>query len=162
MDLSTEGTRDWIHLGLKKASDMNRKATGGSQITVSANATLNQYTMYGTTFSWNDGSPTASTSNTPNGVYALGTGKGFTISVAADTTVRTLRLYLNVGGTAALTAHLSDGSAPDYTDSQSNPNNGAVWLYTLRYSAASAGKMLSITWLLSSGTGASFVAATLQ
>jgi hypothetical protein len=162
VDLSLEGTSDWIHLGLNAANDVNRKATGGSQITESANATLVQYNAYSATFSWSEGSPTPSASNTPNGVYVLGKGKGFTITAPADTSTRTLRLYLNVGGTAALAAHLSDGSAPDYTDSQSNPNNGAIWLYTLRYAAASAGQTLSVSWQLSSGTGVSLIAATLQ
>lgn len=151
-----------MHLGLNGASDVNRRAAGGARIAESANSTLAQYNGYATTFSWNDGAPAASANGTPNGVYVLGTGKGFTITAPADTTARTLRLYLNVGGAAALTAHLSDSSAPDYSDSQTNPNNGAVWLYTLRYAARSSGQTLGVTWTLSSGTGVSLVAATLQ
>lgn len=162
INLSTEGTTDWIHLGLTAPSDVNREATGGSKIVESANSGLTQYTTYSTSFSWSDGAPTAAASNTTNGVYVLGTNRGFTITAPADTTTHTLRLCLNVGGTASLTAHLSDGSAGDYTDTQSNSNNGAIWLYTLRYAAASNAQSLSITWLLTSGTGVSLVAATLQ
>ncbi|HEV2909482.1 MAG TPA: hypothetical protein VGX02_09425, partial [Candidatus Eremiobacteraceae bacterium] len=162
VNLSAEGTSDWVHLGLTAASDVNRKATGGSRISESANSTLAQYNAYATTFSWSDGAPTASANNTPNGVYVLGSGKGFTITAPADSTIRTLRVYVNVGGTAALTAHLSDASAADYADTQTNTNNGATWLYTLRYAASSTAQTLSVSWQLSSGTGVSFIAATLQ
>src|ERR1041384_7932270 len=32
INLTAEGTSDWIHWGLNNASDVNRKASGGSQI----------------------------------------------------------------------------------------------------------------------------------
>ena len=55
------------------------------------------------------------------------------------------------GGT--LTAHLSDGSATDFTASTANTSGQYDYNYTLTYNAASAGQTLTVTWKMSSGTG---------
>ena len=57
----------------------------------------------------------------------------------------------NSGGT--LTAHLSDGSATDFTASTVNTSGQYDHNYTLTYNAASAGQTLTVTWKMSSGTG---------
>jgi len=70
--------------------------------------------------SWTDGTPTATSTNNANGVYIIGVGQGFSFTAPADLATRTL--VVHVGGWnsgATLTAHLSDGSAADYTDTTS-------------------------------------------
>ena len=58
----------------------------------------------------------------------------------ADTTVRTLQLYVGVwSAQGTIVAHISDGSAADYTDSTlNNTNNTSIGVYTLTYRAAAA------------------------
>ena len=52
-----------------------------------------------------------------------------------------------------LTAHLSDGSAADFTDVSSSANGQFDRNYTLTYSARSAAQTLTVTWTLTSGNG---------
>jgi hypothetical protein len=160
--LTLTGAGDWLHLGLNTAGDVNRKNLGAAQIQFANTGTLTRYTQYSTGVTWSDGTPTAAVVNSTAGDYVLGPGNGFTITVPADLTQRTLTLLLNVGGTGQLTASLSDASAANYVASASGANNGATVLYTLQYAATAPGRTLTVTWLLQSGTGVSLVAATLQ
>src|SRR5206468_6309214 len=104
-------------------------------------------------YTWTDGSPTTVVTNTATGVWAYGTPQmdsGFEITAPADTTPRTLRIY--VGAYAArgkLVAQLSDSSARAYTDSSLfNPSNGPSAVYTIDYAAASAAQQLIVRWTL--------------
>jgi hypothetical protein len=70
-----------------------------------------------TAYSWSDGTPTATAAGTRTGVFLTNLASGFQFTLPADTTPRTLRLY--VGAYAArgrLLAHLSDFSAQPYID----------------------------------------------
>ena len=51
-----------------------------------------------------NGTPIASVTNTPTGVYVVGSKNGFEVRAAADTTIKTLKLYL---GTFAARGHLA-------------------------------------------------------
>ncbi len=147
-NLTLEGASDWIHWG---DSSVNRKATGGSQ--------LSSYTVIGTSgvftyqndprpLSWTDGSPAVTGTNNTNGVYFPYEGNGFSFTAPADTTVRTL--VVHAGGyfsVARLTAHLSDSSASDYVDITSPTTTLYDRNYILTYSAASAGQTLSVSWV---------------
>src|SRR5215208_5768190 len=95
VNLTTEGTADWMHLGLNTANDVNRKATGGSQITtptlIGAGTTKARFNDSASTYSWTGGTPTAVATNTPTGIYInnfSGPGRGFQFTVPADTTAR--------------------------------------------------------------------------
>src|SRR5262249_32661068 len=71
-----------------------------------------------------------------------------------DLTTRTLVVHVggwNSGGT--LTAHLSDGSASDYTNVVTNTSAQYDGNYTLIYRASSAGQTLTVRWTMSSGAG---------
>ena len=90
----------------------------------------------------------------PPGASVSGTSNGFLITVPADTTTRTLNLY--VGGSNSrgmLTAQLSDGSAPDFVDTGFSSTGQYDVVYTLNYHAASAGQQLTVVWTLFSGAG---------
>jgi hypothetical protein len=170
-DLSARGTSDWAHWGLSTATSYDRKNLATallSNFTNVGGTPMAQLGTYGVGFSWSDGTPTGSASDSTTGVYTYGNGAGFRISAPADTTTRTLNLY--VGGqssTANLVAHLSDGSAPDYTVSATlaagDQNNQYERTVTLTYRAASAGQTIRVDWLQSGAGG--FVhlhSATLQ
>src|SRR6185295_11881957 len=120
VNLTTEGTADWAHYGLTNSTTVNRKSTGGSQISVptliGSGSTKAQLTDSPSRYSWTDGTPTASFSSTPNGIYINnfnGPGRGFQFTVPADTTSRTLEVFLGeFDASGTLEATLSDNSAP--------------------------------------------------
>ena len=104
-------------------------------------------------YTWSDGTPTVAVTNTTTGVWAYGfpaAGSGFQISAPADTTVRTLKVY--VGAFAAsgkLEASLSDNSAAAYSGSFTNQSNGESRAYSITYAAQSPGQTLTVKWTLS-------------
>ena len=132
------------------------KVLGGSQISTYAlvgTGSAASYTNDPRTLTWSDGTPVASGSDTA-GVSITGIGNGFRITVPADTTARTLKVY--VGGSTSggkLVAHLSDGSAPDYIDTAFSGTGQYDAVYTLTYQAASIGQQLVVSWTQASGTG---------
>jgi hypothetical protein len=134
-----------------------RKATGGSQISaysVLAGGTPSAYNDDLRALSWSDGAPTASSANNANGLYISGVGNGFSVTVPASTTSRTVTLY--VGGwnsTGTLKAHLSDGSAADYTNTTTASTGQYVRTYTITYKAAAAAQQLVLTWSQAAGGG---------
>jgi hypothetical protein len=154
LNLTTEGTTDWEHFG---DGSLNRKANVTEQLTTYAvvgSGAVQTYNNDPRTVSWTDGTPTATSSNNRNGVYIDGIGQGFSVTAPADTTVRTLVVHVggyNSGG--MLTAHLSDGSAADFTDSPAYAAGQYDRNYTLTYQAASAGQSLNVTWKMASGGG---------
>jgi hypothetical protein len=104
--------------------------------------------------SWSDGTPTASNSGDKNGIYIAHTGNGFSFTAPAGTTPQTLTVHVGgYGSGATLTAHLSDNSAPDYTNTTTLVNGQYDGNYTLNYQAGSAGQTLTVTWKMASGTG---------
>ena len=150
VNLTTEGTADWAHWGLSSASSFNHKAGVTSQISnfTSLGAAPLRYTgnpSVTTTHGWTDGTPIASQAGFPGGVAFFGVGNGYEISVPADTTVRTLRLYTAVyRSSSRVEATLSDGSAPAYSTVLSNTNGVLEQVITLTFSAASAGQTLTV------------------
>jgi hypothetical protein len=157
VNLTTEGTTDWIHWGDFANANANRKAGVTARLstfTVVGSGTLSTYNNDIRRMSWTDGTPTASSTSNGNGSYIAGIGKGYSFTAAADTTSRVLVVHVggyNSGGT--LTAHLSDGSAVDYVDTTSNIGGQYDRNYTLTYSAASPGQTLTVTWKMAVGSG---------
>lgn len=106
IDLTTTGKTDWINW----SATVNRKITGGSQI---SNFTITGTPVYdksGRIVMWSDGMPTVSSSN-DNVIWTQGVDTGFTFTVPADTVPRSLIVYLGVWENASgrITAILSDG-----------------------------------------------------
>jgi hypothetical protein len=173
INLSEVGTVDWVHWGLRTATSLNRKSGvtprigNFSAVTDSANsnafAVAYQFADNYNGYSWIDGTPEPRVTNTTTGVWCYGIpaiGTGFEFFVPADTTPRTLKVY--VGAFAArghFEAALSDGSAPTYVDSslvnQTGTGNGPSGTYTVNYSAGSAGQTLRIRWTVQLGFRAS-------
>ena len=97
-----------------------------------------------------------SANGTPNCVYVYGQGNGFEITVPADTTPRTLKLYVDVWRVRGrVEAELSDGSISPYVDNSLStvyPAGAINGVYSITYSAASAGQSLKVRWLLETST----------
>jgi hypothetical protein len=147
VNLTQEGTGDWVHWGV---AGLNRKAAVTAQISnygVIGSGSIMSYTNDPRTLIWSDGTPTAAGSDN-EGVYINSSQNGFSFTVPADSTVRTLTVHVGgwlSGGT--FTAHLSDTSAPDYVDITAQASGQYDRNYALTYSAAFAGQTLTITWV---------------
>ncbi len=162
-DLNVEGTEDWVHWGLSDKSAVTRKSTGDNAIGA-LNEVGSGY-MSATpgcamSVAWTGGSPVAQVNDSHAGLWLNGLGSGYTFAVPADTSERTLRVYVSGinGAAGTFTAHLSDSSSPDYVSQNFDGNLAKPWspvpdgfggVYTLHYRAASAGQHLQIAWTLS-------------
>ena len=153
-NLTLEGATDWVHWG---DVTLNRKANVTAQISTYstlAAGTVSISTVDPRPLSWTDGAPTASSTNNTDYAYIGGVGNGFSLIAPADATTRTLILHVggwSSGGT--LTAHLSDGSAPDFTDTTANTSGQYDRNYTLTYNAAGPNQALTVSWVVTSGGG---------
>jgi hypothetical protein len=99
--------------------------------------------------SWTGGAPTDAAANDHSYVTAGKLGTGYSFTAPADTTQRTIYLY--VGGHASastLTARLSDGSAPAYAVTFSGASRYSEML-AITYNSASAGQKLIISYVKS-------------
>jgi PKD repeat protein len=152
VDLTRTGSSDWA-----RWPSYIHSASGGSQIRdIAMLGGGSAKTYYGDarTLEWTNGMPTT-TGSTTTGVSASGNGKGFQLIAPADTTARTLTVYIGAQNTTGtLTAHLSDGSATDYVGTISGQKTRQDGVMTLQYQAASAGQTITVTWTQSaSGKG---------
>jgi len=150
-NLTSLGTLDWAHWGLTAASSFDHKGGVTSQIsnyTVVGTGPTNRYSDNAFGYSWTGGTPTASATNTTTGVYITGVGNGLQITVPADTTQRTLTVYVDAyNAQGKMVAHLSDGSSPDYVNSTlTSVGTTAQGAYTFIYKAASSGQTLTVTF----------------
>ncbi len=150
--LTAAGSADWIHWG---DTAVNRKAGVSAQLSsYTAAGAVHTYNNDPRALTWTDGTPTATDAADTNGLYVGGVGNGFSFTAPADTTTRTLTVYVggwNSGGT--LTATLSDGSAANFVATTATVNGQYDATYTLTYAAGSAGQTLTVSWAMSSGTG---------
>ncbi|MFZ0589625.1 MAG: VCBS repeat-containing protein [Bryobacteraceae bacterium] len=149
-DLTQLGKTDWIHWGLNGTGTLDRKAgvtAAISNYTVIGTAPVQGYSDNSFGFSWTDGTPTAQVAGTNTGVFVMGQNDGFTITVPADTTPRTLTVYAGVfEAQASVTATLSDFSAPPVVDTSVTDGTGSLSVaYTITYRAASSGQTLTFS-----------------
>jgi hypothetical protein len=151
INLTAEGTRDWIHWGLATNEFVNRKAGVAQQISdllPIGSEVVQRYDDNYSAFSWSDGAPMSFEAGTHTGVYIRGTTNGFELAVLADTTPRTLKIFLGLyGAQGNFQAWLSDFSATAYRDtSLSNFFDNAYGVYTITYAAASPGQYLTVRY----------------
>ncbi len=151
-NLTNQGTTDWVHWGNGSYPGQDRKSGGSAISGVSTfGSGLNTGTWYDSSrnFSWSNGTPTASASDSQTYIWDNGSnGSGFSFTVPADTTTRTLTVYAggaNGGVSGTLQASLSDNSATAYTNSFGpTGSNMVTYVYTITYHAASAGQTLTV------------------
>ncbi len=170
VNLTNEGSRDWIHWGLNRSTETDRKNGVAPQFgtyTVIGNAAAQPYNNNPGGYTWYDGTPTTVVRYTPTGVFVLGTNNGFLLSLPASTTLTTVRVYVGVFQTqGTFNASLSDGSVPAYVDaSLNNANDILGGVYTITYrSAANNGQHLTITFINSNNNygGVTLQAVTMR
>ncbi len=153
VNVTAEGTTDWIHWGDTAVTRKSGVKPQLSTYAVVGGSPTFQYSGDPRPESWTDGTPTSSATNNVNGVFTYTVGNGFSFTAPADTTSR--KLIVHVGGwnsAGKLRAHLSDGSAVDYTNTATGSTGQYDGNYTLIYNAASAGQTLTVTWTIASGT----------
>ncbi len=111
VNLTAEGTRDWVHWGEQSTFSLERDKNGNFQILEGApTAPRFRHALSPQRFSWTGGSPVDHSDGTPTGIRTCGKGNGFTISTPATTGTRTLRLYIGVlAARGKLDARLSTG-----------------------------------------------------
>ncbi len=86
-------------------------------------------------------------------IYTEVTGSGFSFTVPATTTLRTLYVLVGGGGpTPTLRASLSDFSAADFVDTGSAASQYQN-VYAIPFRAASAGQTLTVTYTKTAGGG---------
>jgi CSLREA domain-containing protein len=171
VDVTAAGSADWAIWGYNSSSANQPalaltpnvvKVGGGREISdlsiVNGDGTptrgFGSFTEVPFNFSWSDGTPVKSASGAYAGLTAPKVGQGLSFTVPADTQPRTLTIWTSAHyADGTLTAHLSDGSVPDYTQTvqafqgdftQSGENVPAI--FTIHYQAASADQHLTVTW----------------
>jgi len=170
-NLTSEGTLDWKQWGLNQATDVNHKAGVTPQISdviLVGNGKVGDDQTNPINFTWSDGTPSQVNGGT-GAIYISGLTDGFSITVPATTTLRTLRLYVGANQAEGLfTASLNGVAREDATlDMTHNPtrtsDNG---VYTISYSSSVPNQRLTITFTeLAANASAGYIlleAATLQ
>ena len=178
INLTANGPLDWVHWGLDWEDSVDRKAMPQTEIgnfiafgPATYETYVYQFSDNYNGYSWNNGTPNAAVTNTTTGVWVYNYdpfGTGFQFSVPADTSLKTLRVYVGAfNARGCLIASLSDASAPNYTNtSLVNLSNGPAGVYTIKFAAASLRESLTISWTLTNAVGdipnVTLQAATLQ
>jgi hypothetical protein len=154
-NLTSTGTSDWTYWD--GWGTLVRKASGGGQISdvslIGSGGNYGGWSDSSRSVTWTDGTPIGS-GTSDNYIWSNGAlGTGFQFTAPADTATRTVTVYFGAStATCTLSAHLSDGSAADYTTSFTGPG---AWAATITYHAASAGQILVLK-LLKTGNNAGF------
>jgi PKD repeat protein len=151
VDLTSTGSTDWA----RWPSYVHSMSGGGQISDIARVGGASWKTYYGDarTINWTNGMP-ATTGSTTTGVSVGGNGKGLQISAPADTTTRTLTIYLGAQNTSVkVSAHLSDGSAADYAGTLSAKKTRQDGVLTLQYRAASSGRQITVQLTPTSGGG---------
>jgi hypothetical protein len=158
--LAALGSSDWAHWGATGGSaEFDHDSVGDSQITNTSNVgSLTAPVGYCSTVigsSWFSGTPSAVADDDGCGIYYAGNGNGYSFTVPASTTQRTLYIYLGVWETSGtLTASINDGSGTSYTyPSLTNLSGTTNEVYQLTYHATSGGKLLTVSFVQSAATG---------
>lgn len=154
VDLTAEGTRDWVHWGEEGTFSLERKKGGGFAILEGTpTAPRFRHALSPQQFEWTGGDPVDHSDGTTTGIRTCGAGNGFTLSAPAATSTRTLRLYLGVlAGKGTLTAKLSAGSATASTTIEQRDGQFRPVVYTLTYRAPKTTK-INLTWTTTQAFG---------
>jgi len=171
-DLTNQGTLDWMQWGLNAPGDVNHKLAVQQQIsnfTLIGNGTVQRDDHYPNAYTWSDGTPVmVAPPQQQSGVYVRGIGNGFTFTVMASTTPRTLRVYV---GAAHAEGNLWAGiNGRTYTDTsldmRNDPNIADNGIYTITFSSSLPGQVLTVKYTVkASDASKGYVmleAATLQ
>jgi hypothetical protein len=154
VDLTAEGTRDWVHWGEQSTFSLERDKKGGFAILEGApTAPRFRHGLSPQQFTWTGGDPVDHTDGTTTGIRTCGAGNGFTLSAPASTTTRVLRLYLGVvSGRGRLEASLTAGSASGSATLEQRGTGFRSAVYTISYRAPKTAK-INLRWVTQAAFG---------
>jgi hypothetical protein len=154
VDLSAEGSRDWVHWGEEGTFSLERDKNGGFAILEGApTAPRFRHALSPQQFSWTGGDPVDRTKGTPTGIRTCGKNNGFTLSAPAATRSRVLRLYVGVlSGRGRLQASLSAGSARATTVLEQRDGSLRTAALTVTYRAPRDAR-LELRWITEDAFG---------
>ena len=146
IDLSIEGSLDWVHWGLTPEAPVNRSAAALPRISDVSNPSGVPFMLSsGLSFAWTNGTPVEATISS-NVLAFTGGDTAFVITVAADTTVRRLNLHLGaIAADASVEAALSDASAPAYVDTSLSSMGETPVVYSFFFAADSPQQVLRVS-----------------
>ncbi|MGB2568166.1 hypothetical protein ACPFP2_06930 [Micromonospora citrea] len=146
VDLTSGGSRDWAHWGLRGGDSVVRKRNGTGEIVDQGGPGVRgSYDSNPESFSWSDGAPVASAHATPTGVYTCGRGNGFALAVAGSGELRTVQLYAGLWiARGRLDVRLSNGG-PTTTLRMEDRSTNRTARFEIRFRAARDAH-LAITW----------------
>jgi hypothetical protein len=161
VNLTAEGTTDWVHWGEQSTFSLERDKQGGFAILEGApTAPRFRHALSPQKFSWTGGDPVDRSDGTTTGIRTCGKGNGFNITAPAGNGTRTLRLYVGIiSGRGELDAKLTTGSATASTTIEQKDGAFHTAVLTLKYRAPKDGK-ISLRWTTTAafGTGCGGVA----
>ncbi|MBB2949188.1 hypothetical protein FB565_008993 [Actinoplanes lutulentus] len=148
VDLSAEGTIDWVHWGEQGTYTLERNANGGFAILEGTpDPSRVRHTASPEAFSWTGGHPLATAKGVTSGVRSCDAGSGFTLSAPAGTRDTTLRLYVGmIAGRGSLEIRLSTGGKVVTDTWEQTGESMATAAYTVSYTSSGTGK-ISIKWI---------------
>jgi hypothetical protein len=148
VNLTAEGSRDWVHWGEQSTFSLERDKNGNFAILEgSPTAPRFRHALSPQRFSWTGGDPVDHSDGTPTGIRTCGAGNGFTLSAPATNDTRTLRLYIGVlAARGKLTAKLSTGGSAATATIEDKGNTLSTAVFVVTYRAPKDGK-LNLTWV---------------
>lgn len=168
LNLTTEGTADWGHWGTTSSvtatsHSFDRKISGDSRISdfslIGGANEAAQITNSPTSFSWSDGTPNASVTGALTGVRVRkqwATGHGWRITIPADTTQRTLKIYcgtFNAGGQLVAGLSSASGLQPVTVAHAGQGYANKDGVYTIVFRANSSGQTLTVDFTATTNLG---------
>ena len=161
VNLTTEGSTDWIVFGYSSTTSVDRKSSGGSVLGAISGVTSPTRNNQGSTgLTWTDGTPDSTV--TDELYYAYSAASSMQFTAPAGTSSHTLYVYVGqYNCPTSFTAHLSDSSSPDYVSTASMGGGWNAGLFVLTYHAGSAGQTLTITFGSTNGSPAYIAGAAL-
>jgi len=158
INLTAEGLIDWAHWGYANATSFNHKTNTVSQIsnfTLVGAGTVLWFNDNFTGYTWTNGTRRRAHPQHHRHLHRR-EGNGFEVSVPADTTVKTFKIYVAPTLADAFRAVLSDGAPPLHRRVLQQSFGRTERIYTLNFAANSAGQSLTVRfWSLVTSGGTS-------
>jgi Polysaccharide lyase len=159
-NLTSLGSEDWAHWGLTTAASFDHKDGVTQQISDYSevgSGNKGRYSDNAIGYTWTDGTPDESSTNSTTGLFFQSSGHGWSFTVPADETERTVSVFTGVHKAKEhISASLSDSSAAAYSDeSLDNSSGNSLGVHTLTYKAGEADQTLTVQGTLDTdyGTG---------
>jgi hypothetical protein len=146
VNLSAEGSRDWVHWGQQGVWSLERRRGGGFAILEGTpTAPRERHEAGAQTFAWRGGEPVDSTDDVRSGIRTCGAGNGFTVSApATDGVTRTLRVYVGVFQSRGRLQARLDGADPVSAVLDGHGQEFAA--FTITYRAQTTGRV-RLSWV---------------